>query len=55
MAMLLQGAEVLPCPLLSLPLCCEVIQIQIQPGLSPNCVLPPSSFPTQLMLRLQIF
>lgn len=41
-------------PVLCSP-CCGVNQIQIQPRLSPNCVLPLSSFPTQLMLRLQIF
>lgn len=50
LAMLLLGAEVLSCPLLSLPLCCGVYQIQM-----PARAFSLSSFPTQLMLRLQIF
>lgn len=53
--MLLQGAEVPPHPLPCPPLCCGVYQTQIQPGLSPNPVFSQSSFPAQLMLRLQIF
>lgn len=39
------------------PCLCAVVctRSRYQLGLSPKCVLPQSCFPTQLMLRLQIF
>lgn len=43
--MLLLGAEVPLCPLLSLPLCCGVYQIQVPAGAFSQVCLTPELFP----------